>query len=181
MVFGCNLPKIIWTEVVNATNYLVNKSPTKANFSTSHEEFFSGKVHDLSHLHDFGCEAYVNITNKYRESKLSPRAIKCIFVGYNHRPKAYRCFNPIVRNILITRNIHFNEDMFNPTKNTKINNQNHIENITIQSFGSCNWTSSPSLNTSTKIQAKIHTHPIEISPSHDVVVDDSSFENRPTS
>lgn len=138
MVFGCNLPKKIWIEVVNATNYLVNRSPTKANSSTSHEEFCSGKVHDLSHLHVVGCEAYVNITNKDRESKLSPWAIKRIFVGYDHQSKAYRCFKPIVRKILVTRDIHFNEDMFNPTKKTKINSQNHIENITIQSFGSCN-------------------------------------------
>jgi hypothetical protein len=84
MVLGCNLPKFLWTKTVNATNYLVNRSPTKANFGVSLEEFFYYKVFDLSHLCVFGCEAYVHIDNENRESKLSQEAIKCIFVGYNH-------------------------------------------------------------------------------------------------
>jgi hypothetical protein len=40
MVFDFNLPKFLWIEAVNATNYLVNKSPTKANSNTSHEKKF---------------------------------------------------------------------------------------------------------------------------------------------
>ncbi len=68
--------------------------------------------------------------------------------------------------------------MFSPTNKTKIDGLDHIENIAIQSLGSSSWTSSPSLNTSTKIQARIHTQPTKISPNHDVVVDDNSFENR---
>lgn len=68
--------------------------------------------------------------------------------------------------------------MLSPTNKTKLDGLDHIENIAIQSLGSSNWTSSPSLNTSTEIQGRIHTHPTEISPSHDVVVDDSSFEDR---
>ncbi len=131
----------------------------------------------------FYFEAHVHIVKEDRESKLSAQAIKCIFVGYDHQSKVYRCFNPIARKKFITINIHFNEDMFNPTNKTKINGLDHAENIAIQSLGSSSWTSSPSFHTSinVKIQTRIHTHPIEIPPNHDVVINDSSFENRPMS
>jgi hypothetical protein len=91
----------------------------------------SSKVLDLSHLHVFCCEAYVSIAKEDKESKLSPRTIKCIFVGYDHQSKAFRCFNPIVKKKFITKNIHFNENMLNPTNKTKIDRLNHIENIAI--------------------------------------------------
>jgi len=40
MVLGCNLPKFLWTETINAIDYLINMSPTKTNFGVSLEEFF---------------------------------------------------------------------------------------------------------------------------------------------
>jgi hypothetical protein len=179
LAFGCNLPKFLWIKTVNVTNYLVNKSPTKANSSISHEEMFYYIVLNLSHLCVFGCEAYVHIGKKDRESKLSPQAIKCIFIGYDHQSKAYRCFNPISRKTLITIDIHFNENMFSPTNKIKINGLDHVEDIVIQSLGSSSWTSSSlDISTNVKIQARIHIHPIESSPSHDAIIDDSSFEDR---
>jgi hypothetical protein len=71
--------------------------------------------------------------------------------------------------------------MLNSTNKTKIDGLDHAKDIAIQSLGSFSWTSSPSSHTSinVEIQARIHTHPIEISPSDDVVVDDSSFEDQP--
>ncbi len=125
----------------------------------------------------------VHIAKEDKESKLSPRTIKCIFVGYDHQSKVYRCFNPIARKNLITKDIHFNENMLNPTNKIKIDGLDHVDNIAIQSFGSFSWISSPSshISINTKIQARIHTHPIDISPNHDATIIDSSFEDKPMS
>jgi hypothetical protein len=38
MALNCGLLKTIWIKVVNVTNYLINRSPTKANSSISFEE-----------------------------------------------------------------------------------------------------------------------------------------------
>jgi len=39
--------------------------------------------------------------------KLSPRSIKCVFVGYSRIQKGYRCYNPSTRIYLVSANVTF--------------------------------------------------------------------------
>jgi hypothetical protein len=50
MTLNCNLPKNIWTETINVTNYLINRSPNKTNSGISPKGKFSVKVLNLSHF-----------------------------------------------------------------------------------------------------------------------------------
>ncbi len=45
--------KAFWFEVVNTTNYLVNKTTTKANLGKSLEELFTNHKPTLQHLRIF--------------------------------------------------------------------------------------------------------------------------------
>jgi len=58
----------------------------------------------------FGCTAYAHVDN----GKLEPRAIKCLFLGYDSGVKAYKLWNPDTEKTFMSRNVVFNESvMFN--------------------------------------------------------------------
>ncbi len=72
------------------------------------KEKFIGKKPDVSHLRVFGCIAYVHVPDEKR-SKLDPKAKKCIFIGYSLEQKRYRCFNPSIRKLQVSRDVVFDE------------------------------------------------------------------------
>lgn len=46
---------------------------------------------------------------KEERKKLDAKAIKCIFVGYDEKTKAYRCFDPVMNKIHINKDVIFDE------------------------------------------------------------------------
>jgi len=72
------------------------------------EEKFTSKKSDVSHLRVFSCIAYVHVPDEKR-SKLDPKAKKCIFIGYSLEQKRYRCFNPSIRKLQVSRDVVFDE------------------------------------------------------------------------
>jgi hypothetical protein len=74
----------------------------------THEEKFTGKKPNVSHLRVFGYIAYVHVHEEKR-SKLDPKAEKCIFIGYSSKQKGYRCFNPSTRKLQVSRDVVFDE------------------------------------------------------------------------
>jgi transposase InsO family protein len=88
-----NLPNYFWVEVVATTIYIMNRTPTVVVHGMTLEQKFTSKKPDVSHLRMFGCIAYVHVLNEKR-SKLDPKVVKCIFIGYSLKQKGYKCFNP---------------------------------------------------------------------------------------
>jgi len=43
---------------------------------------------------------------------MSPHVTKGIFVGYDSQTKAYKCYNPLVKMIMISRDVHFSKNSF---------------------------------------------------------------------
>jgi len=56
----------------------------------------------------FGCIAYVHVPDENR-SKLDPKIMKCIFIGYSLEQKGYKCFNPSIRKLQVSRDFVFDE------------------------------------------------------------------------
>jgi histone deacetylase 1/2 len=105
----CKLPTFLWAEAISMATYLVNLSPTRANFGVPPEASYTGKQIKLDHLKIFGCMAYVHIPQEERQ-KLDTRTRKCMFVGYDTQSKAFRLYDPIRRKIVISRDVVFDED-----------------------------------------------------------------------
>jgi len=74
-----------WADAVLTAYYLVNRSPHSSIDFKIPEEVWSDNPVNYSILRVFGCSAYAHINN----GKLSPRAIKCMFLGYAPESKGY--------------------------------------------------------------------------------------------
>jgi hypothetical protein len=103
-----NLSNYFWAKVVTTVVYIMNQTPTTTVHGMTHEEKFTSKKPDVSHLRMFGCIAYVHVPDEKR-SKLDPKVEKCIFIGYSLEQKGYRCFNPSIQKLQVIRDVVFDE------------------------------------------------------------------------
>ena len=86
----------------------MNRTPTAAVHDVTPEEKFSSRKPDLSHFKVFGCIAYVHVPDELR-TKLDPKAEKCVFIGYSLEQKGYKCYNPVTRQVRVSRDVVFDE------------------------------------------------------------------------
>ena len=56
----------------------------------------------------FGCSAFVRIHQQHR-SKLEPKFIKCIFLGYSPNQKGDKCYSPIIKSVYNSMDVTFFE------------------------------------------------------------------------
>ncbi len=97
---------------MNATTYLINKSPSKSNngLSLEHVYIYIGVLPNLKHLGIFGCLLYVHVGKK-QEGKMGSKSIRCIFTCYNETSKAYYCYNSETQKMIISKDVVFDKDV----------------------------------------------------------------------
>ncbi|KAH6756426.1 Calcium-dependent lipid-binding family protein [Perilla frutescens var. hirtella] len=59
----------------------------------------------------FGCSVFVHLP-KHTRDKLTPCAVKCVFVSYGIHQKGYRCYDPKSRHMFTTMNCDFLESEY---------------------------------------------------------------------
>ena len=88
----------------------VNHICVKPQQTKSPYELFYGKPPKLTvkHLIEFGRIGFVTIHNSIR-SKMKPKSIKCIFVGYapHHTSDTYKMYNPVTGKLILSRDIRW--------------------------------------------------------------------------
>ena len=72
------------------------------------EQAWLGISCSVSHLRVFGCVTYAHVP-KERRCKLDDKSEKFIFTGYSEQSKAYKLYNPVTRNTIISRDVVFKE------------------------------------------------------------------------
>ncbi|KAI3697749.1 hypothetical protein L6452_30846 [Arctium lappa] len=115
-----HIPKYLWGEVVLTACYLINRLPSKVlGFQTpvsALKKAFS--LFQVSSLQPkiYGCKAFVHSRN-LGQSKLDPRAQKCVFIGYSSTQKGYKCYSPTMRRVFVSKDVTFfeSEPYFSPT------------------------------------------------------------------
>ncbi|CAJ2635918.1 unnamed protein product [Trifolium pratense] len=113
LLFASKVPNYLWGEAVLTAAYLINRVPSKVlNFQTPihifKECFPNDRVSNDLTLKIFGCTAFVHEHKNI--SKLEPRAIKCVFVGYSPTQKGYKCFDPKNQKMFVTMDVTFFEN-----------------------------------------------------------------------
>jgi transposase InsO family protein len=105
-------PRKFAREAILAAVYIHNRVNIVAKLKKTQFELFTGHRPNLSNMRVFGCDAYVHIADENkRKGKLTPRAEKGIFVGYDLQREG--CWKIAVGNKLVaSRDVDFKELQF---------------------------------------------------------------------
>ena len=125
LMFQMNVPKRFWSQSVMAATYLINRLPSRVLGFKSPMEIVKNRKIDLSHLKVFGCICFVHVQSLHRD-KLDPRATKCIFLGYSSTQKGYKCYNPQLKRLIVSKDVRFHET--NPYYSQALDSSSEGEN-----------------------------------------------------
>jgi hypothetical protein len=99
-----------WAEAINCANYIANHTPTKALKNIPSKESWTKIKPHVSHFCVFGSIAWAHIPDEKRKA-LKPKSEKCIFVGYSEYVKGYRILQSNCNEIIIRRDVKFDENL----------------------------------------------------------------------
>ena len=110
MLHDQDLRMHLWVEAARTTVYVQNRTPHRVLDNKTPEDAFTGKKTKFNHLRIFGCPVYIPIP-KEKRTKLNSSGRQGIFIGYSDTSKAYRIYFPGFKNINISRDVAFDEDL----------------------------------------------------------------------
>ncbi|KAL4385154.1 hypothetical protein GQ457_15G011160 [Hibiscus cannabinus] len=105
------LPLKFWIDCVMHSAYLINITPTPVLDSRTPFELLFQTVPKVTHLRIFGCLSYASVLPR-PETKMHPRSVKCIFLGFPKHSKGYRLFDISTHKVFISRDVVFSENIF---------------------------------------------------------------------
>ncbi|KAI5342232.1 hypothetical protein L3X38_010107 [Prunus dulcis] len=109
MLHEKSIPYEFWAEAINTAVYLLKRCPTKSLNKVTPFEAYTGRKPGIAHLKIFGSPCHVLIPSALRH-KLEENSHKCILIGYGLCEKGYRIFDPSSRKVILSRDVHFDED-----------------------------------------------------------------------
>jgi hypothetical protein len=108
-----------WAKAMYCENYIVNHTPTKALKNKTLEEGWTKIKPDVSHFRVFGSIARAHIPDEKRKA-LQSKSEKCIFIGYSEDVKGYILLQPHCNEIVIRRDVKFDENILTCEPNLMI-------------------------------------------------------------
>ena len=92
-----HMPLSYWGHTLTSATYLIHQVPSNAvDFRTPSQALIEAIVATVGPNlapHVFGCVTFVHL-HKHQHNKLTPRALRCVFLGYVAYQKGYRCYHP---------------------------------------------------------------------------------------
>jgi hypothetical protein len=110
MIHDQNLPMIMWPEASMIVVYYQKRSPHKILKNMTPREALTGVKPEVGHFRIFGCPVYIHVP-KEKRTKLDPSGRKGTFVGYNESSKAYRIYILGQRQIEVSKDVTFEEEI----------------------------------------------------------------------
>ncbi|KAL0539985.1 hypothetical protein IC582_024207 [Cucumis melo] len=105
--FQMHVPKTFWADAVSTTCFLINRMPSSIlNGEIPYLVTFPTKSLFPIALKIFGCVCFVRDVRPHH-TKLDPKSLKYIFLGYSRVQKRYRCYCPTLKRYLVSFNIAF--------------------------------------------------------------------------
>ena len=101
-----------WRETITSAAYLINRVISNSiDFQTPLQPLTNAVVAPtVLNLPPrvFGCVTFVHL-HKHQRTKLTSRALQCVFVGYELHKKGYRCYHLPTWRMFITMDVVFHE------------------------------------------------------------------------
>ncbi|KAJ9565708.1 hypothetical protein OSB04_001674 [Centaurea solstitialis] len=110
LLFHMTVPKPFWADAVATACFLINRMPSvildgQIPFSV----LFPTKSLFPIDPKIFGSTCFVRDTRPHI-TKLDPKSLKCVFLGYSRLQKGYRCFSPMLNRYIVSRDVTFHEN-----------------------------------------------------------------------
>ena len=97
-----NVLKHFWADAVSISCFLINRMPSSVlNWATPYHWLFPNNSLFPIDPKVFGCTCFVRDVRP-QVSKLDPKSLKCIFVGYSCVKKWYRCYCPTLQRYFVS-------------------------------------------------------------------------------
>ncbi|KAJ9539489.1 LOW QUALITY PROTEIN: hypothetical protein OSB04_032222 [Centaurea solstitialis] len=111
LLFQMTVSKQFWADAIATACFLINRMPS----SVMHGEIPMSVLVPAQRLFPieskiFGCSCFVRDTQPHL-SKLDPKSLKCVFLGYSRLQKGYRCFSPVLNRYIISWDVTFMEEV----------------------------------------------------------------------
>lgn len=108
MLLAKYVPKQFWIEVDAYEIYHLNRCPTKGFEFMTPYEVWRDWTPSIKHLRVLGSITYTYVPSELYK-KLNDKCKKCIFIGYSTVTKGYRLYNPIMKKVIDSRDVTFDE------------------------------------------------------------------------
>ncbi|KAL4560354.1 hypothetical protein LXL04_032504 [Taraxacum kok-saghyz] len=114
LLFSSSVPNYFWGEAVLTAAYLINRMPSRViDFKTPHQTLrsFFPHIRTFSEvpLKIFGCTSFVH-NHQPNHSKLDPRSVKCVLLGYSPNQCGYKCYSPSTKFFYHSMDVTFFEE-----------------------------------------------------------------------
>ncbi|KAL4362743.1 hypothetical protein GQ457_04G027460 [Hibiscus cannabinus] len=120
-----NLPLPFWIDCVLHSVFLINATPTPVLDNKTPYEVFFQQQPKFDCLKTFGCLAYASHLPK-APTKMHPKAVRCIFIGFPKHMKGYRLFALDTKTVFVSRDVIFNETIFPFHKMVSLSSNNVV-------------------------------------------------------
>ena len=108
--FQMHVPKHFWADAVSTACFLINRLPSSVlNGGTPYNTLFPNKPLFPIEPKIFGCTCFVR-DSRPQVTKLDPKSLKCIFLGYSRVQKGYRCYCPSLGRYIVSVDVTFLEN-----------------------------------------------------------------------
>ena len=122
LMFQSHLPKHFWGEAVMTAAYIINRIPTPVLKGKTPYEMLNKKAPDYNNIKVFGCLCFASSLPVQR-SKFDSRSRKSVFLGYPANIKGYKCYDLQTKQIFISRDVIFAENLFPFEKDKMLDEQ----------------------------------------------------------
>ena len=101
------VPKQLWVDAISIAYFLINYMPSSVlNGDIPYAVLFPSKSLFPIEPRVFGSTCFVRDVRP-QVTKLDPKSLKCIFLGYSRHKKGYRCFSPTLHCYIVSTDITF--------------------------------------------------------------------------
>jgi hypothetical protein len=141
-----NATTMLWGEAVMATIHTLVRTTTRVTGDVTPYELWTKKKPRADRLHVFGSDAYYHIHKEKRDNKLSERAKKAIFIGYDSDNETYyRLLDVDSMKVVVVGDVRVFENSFaemkrlkeemkreeNEEESSEVNNDDYLDDLSL--------------------------------------------------